>query len=97
MIQIQHIKNRIYILVERDNCVVSLDVRQRSVMLASLALVEQTCEVCGDAGPVELKVKEFFLSLVERIRQRLCAMPADESCQACFFRDAEVYCIGARV
>ena len=25
-------------------------------------------EVCGDAGPVELKVKEFFLSLVERIR-----------------------------
>lgn len=25
-------------------------------------------KVCGDAGPVELKVKEFFLSLVERIR-----------------------------
>lgn len=28
-------------------------------------------EVCGDSGPVELKVKEFFLSLVERIRLRI--------------------------
>ena len=58
-----------YILVERDNCVFSSDARQCSAVM--LAWVEQSSEVCGDAGPVELKVKEFFLSLVERIRQRL--------------------------
>ena len=48
-------------------------------------------QVCADCGPLELKVKEFFLSSVDRIRPVVFDFMSYES-----RRDAEVYCIGRR-
>mmetsp|Transcript_99050 Transcript_99050/g.236355 ORF Transcript_99050/g.236355 Transcript_99050/m.236355 type:complete len:1014 (-) Transcript_99050:67-3108(-) len=39
-----------------------------ALRMSRLDHLDRLEKVCGDSGPVELKVKEFFLSLVERIR-----------------------------
>ena len=58
-------------------------------------------QVCGNSAPVELKVKEFFLSHVDRIRQGSklslrAILPDALRVNSTPARDAEVYCIGAR-
>ena len=61
-----------------------------ALRMSKIEHMDKLEKVCADCGPLELRVKEFFLSSVDRIRPVAVDFNLRKS-----RRDAEVYCIGS--